>query len=159
MKRLMLVATLAMVAGAARASGQNDAGCGLGSMLFKEQSPVHQIVAATTNGTSGNQTFGITTGTLGCTSGGLIKSSKEREVFTATNIRALERELAAGDGQYASALASLSGCGAKSGAFLSLAKTRYEKLFPNAQVGAAELLKNLDKEIAADASLSKACVL
>lgn len=160
MKRtLWLLAAVLVLSTGAQASGQNDAGCGLGSMLFKEQKPAHQIVAATTNGCFGNQTFGITTGTLGCTSGGLIKSSKEREVFVATNLRAIERELAAGKGQYASSLASLSGCGAKSGEFLSLTKARYEKLFPSATTGAAELIKNLDKEIAADASLSKACVL
>lgn len=67
--------------------------------------------------------------------------------------------MAAGKGQYASSLASLSGCGAKSDAFLSLGKARYEKLFPSAATGAAELIKNLDREIAADAELSKACVL
>jgi hypothetical protein len=160
MKRTLWLSAIALVLStAAHAAGQNDAGCGLGSMLFKEQQPVHQILAATTNGCFGNQTFGITTGTLGCTSGGLIKSSKEREVFVATNLRAIEREMAAGKGQYASSLASLSGCGAKSGEFLSLSKARYEKLFPSANTGAAELLKNLDKEIAADATLSKACVL
>lgn len=159
-KRTLWLSAIALVLStAAHAGGQNDAGCGLGSMLFKEQKPVHQILGATTNGTSGNQTFGITTGTLGCTSGGLIKSSKEREVFVATNFRAIERELAAGKGQYASSLASLSGCGAKSDEFLSLSKARYEKLFPSAKTDAAELIKNLDKEIAADASLSKACVL
>ncbi|UPT75822.1 MAG: DUF3015 domain-containing protein [Elusimicrobiota bacterium] len=160
MKRTLWTLAAALVLStAAQASGQNDAGCGLGSMLFKEQKPVHQVLAATTNGSLGNQTFGITTGTLGCTSGGLIKSSKEREVFVATNFRAIERELAAGKGQYASSLASLSGCGAKSDEFLAVSKAKYEKLFPSAKTGAAELLKNLDKEIAADASLSKACVL
>jgi hypothetical protein len=160
MKRTLWFAVAAAVlATGAQAAGQNDAGCGLGSMLFKEQKPVHQIVAATTNGSFGNQTFGITTGTLGCTSGGLVKASKEREVFVATNIRALEKELAAGKGQYASSLAALSGCGAKSEEFLSLTKARYEKLFPAGSTAPAELLKNLDKEIAADASLSKACVL
>ena len=127
-KRTMwMLAAVMVLSTVAQASGQNDAGCGLGSMLFKEQKPVHQIVAATTNGCFGNQTFGITTGTLGCTSGGLIKASKEREVFVATNLRAIERELAAGKGQYASSLASLSGCGAKSEEFLSLSKMRYEK--------------------------------
>lgn len=159
MKRLWLAIAALGLSSAAVAAGHNDAGCGLGSMLFKEQKPVHQIVAATTNGCLGNQTFGITTGTLGCSSGGLIKSSKEREVFVATNIRALERELAAGKGQYASSLAALSGCGAKSEEFLSLTKARYEKLFPASSTGAKELIENLDKEIAADASLSKACVL
>lgn len=158
-KTLWLLAAAMVLSTAAQASGQNDAGCGLGSMLFKEQKPVHQVLAATTNGCFGNQTFGITTGTLGCTSGGMIKSSKEREVFTATNIRAIEREMAAGKGQYVSSLAALSGCGAKSDEFGAMAKAKYEKLFPSASTGSAELLKNLDAEIKADASLSKACVL
>ncbi|MFX4543447.1 DUF3015 family protein, partial [Acinetobacter baumannii] len=93
---LVAVAALGSVA---HAAGHLDAGCGLGRLRFKEDKPVHQILAATTNGTFGNQTFGITPGTLGCTSGGLIKASKERQVFTAANFRALEKELAAGKGQ------------------------------------------------------------
>src|SRR5205823_3826374 len=36
------------------------AGCGLGSMLFGDQKGMIQILAATTNGTFGSQTFGIT---------------------------------------------------------------------------------------------------
>lgn len=158
MKRALYLAfAVAALASAAHAGGQNDAGCGLGSMLFKEDKPVHQILAATTNGTFGNQTFGITTGTLGCTSGGLIKASREREVFTATNLRALERELAAGQGQYVSSLAALTGC--KAEPFAAFAKANYEKILPSASTGSAELLSNLDKAIVADAAMAKACVL
>lgn len=159
MKRTLWLAAGALVLSiGAQAAGQNDAGCGLGSMVFKEQKPVHQIVASALNQLA-SQSFGITTGTMGCTSGGLIKSSKEREVFVATNMKALERELASGQGQYASSLAALSGCGAKSDAFLTMSKARYEKLFPSERTEAIELIENLDKEIAADAVLSKACVL
>src|SRR3954462_1178513 len=121
-----LAAVLALGAVAQAGSNHLDAGCGLGSMLFKEDKPVHQILAATTNGSFGNQTFGITTGTLGCSSGGLIKASKEHEVFTATNFRALEKELAAGSGQYTASLAALSGC--KAEPFSAFAKARYEKI-------------------------------
>jgi hypothetical protein len=103
-----LVGLVGLFVGAQAA--QNDAGCGLGSQFFKENRPVDQVLAATTNGSLGNQTFGITTGTLGCSSGGLIKASKEREVFTATNLRTLEKELAAGRGEYSAALAALTGC-------------------------------------------------
>jgi len=156
-KTLWVVVAVAGLASLAQAGGHLDAGCGLGSLLFTEDKPVHQILAATTNGTFGNQTFGITTGTLGCSSGGLIKASKEREVFTATNYRALERELAAGKGQYVSSLAALSGC--KTEEFTSFAKARYEKLIPSEKTSPAELLSNLDKEIAADSAMSKACVL
>ncbi|MDY0117622.1 MAG: DUF3015 family protein, partial [Sulfurimonadaceae bacterium] len=45
----------------------NQTGCGLGSMLIKDDSTAIMLaLQATTNGTSGNQTFGITSGTLGC---------------------------------------------------------------------------------------------
>ena len=44
-----------------------NTGCGLGSMIIKNQnSTMLQAIAATTNGTSGNQTFGITSGTSNC---------------------------------------------------------------------------------------------
>lgn len=156
MKRtLMMLAAVALLAPFASAGSQLDAGCGLGSMLFKEDKPVHQILAATTNGTFGNQTFGITTGTLGCTSGGLIKASHERAVFTASNFRALEKELAAGSGQYSASLAALSGC--QAAPFSAFAKANYEKILPSAKTSPAELLNNLDKAIASDPSMAKAC--
>lgn len=156
-KTLWTAVASAGLASAAWAGHQNDAGCGLGSLLFKENKPVHQILAATTNGIMGNQTFGITTGTAGCESGGMINASREREVFTAVNFRALERELAAGQGQYVSSLAVLSGC--RGGQFTAFAKARYEKLFPSEKTTALELLSNLDKEIASDPAMSRACAL
>ena len=156
MKRsLYAVIVVAAFGAVAHAGGHNDAGCGLGSMLFKEDKPIHQIVAATTNGTSGNQTFGITTGTLGCSSGGLIKTSKERAVFTATNFRALEKEFAAGKGQYSASLAAMSGCQLQ--AFQTFVKARYEHLIPSAATTPVQLLNNLDREISEDAAMSKAC--
>ena len=156
MKRtLFVLAAVTLLTAAAQAASQNDAGCGLGAQLFKENRPVDQILAATTNDWTGTQTFGITTGTLGCSSGGLIKASKEREVFTATNFRALEQELASGSGQYEASLAALTGC--KADAFSAFAKARYEKLLPSEKTNSTELLNNLDKEISADPAMAKAC--
>jgi hypothetical protein len=156
MKRtLFLLAAVTLMAAAAHAAGQNDAGCGLGAQIFKENRPVDQILAATTNGCIGSQTFGITTGTLGCSSGGLIKASKEREVFTATNFRALEQELASGSGQYEASLAAMTGC--KADAFAAFAKAHYEAIFPSGKTTSTELLNNLDKEILSDPAMAKAC--
>jgi hypothetical protein len=152
-KTLWALAAVTVLTGAARAA--NDAGCGLGAQLFKDNRPVDQILAATTNGTSGNQTFGITTGTLGCSSGGMLKASAEREVFTATNFRVLEQEMAAGSGQYEASLAALSGC--KAEPFSAFAKARYEKLLPSDKTTPSELLKNIDKEITSDPAMAKAC--
>ena len=158
MKRtLWLAVALLGLAGAAQAAGHNDAGCGLGAQIFKENRPVDQILAATTNGTFGNQTFAITTGTLGCTSGGLIKTAKEREVFTASNFRALEKEIAAGGGQYTASLAALTGCQAKP--FAAFAKSHYETLFPSAQTSPDQMLGNLDRQLLSDPGMAKACAL
>ncbi len=152
----MLVAVVGL-ASFAQAGGQNDAGCGLGAQLFKDNRPVDQILAATTNGTFGNQTFAITTGTLGCSSGGLIKSSREREVFTAANLRVLEREMAAGKGEYTASLAALSGC--QTAPFEAFAKSHYETLFPSANTTSTDFLIHLDQAIGSDASMAKACAL
>ena len=155
MKRTLFALAAVTLLTAAASAGQNDAGCGLGAQIFKENRPVDQILAATTNGSFGTQTFGITTGTLGCSSGGLIKASKEREVFTATNFRALEQELASGSGQYEASLAALTGC--KADTFSAFAKARYEKLIPSEKTTSTELLNNLDKEILSDPAMAKAC--
>ena len=73
MKKFVAIAMLAGFSSMAMAD--QDVGCGLGSMLWAGQSGVvPKILAATTNGTSGNQTFGITTGTLGCQADGVISS-------------------------------------------------------------------------------------
>ena len=69
MKKLSVVAAVVAVtlvlAGSAFAAGQahSNTGCGLGTMLFKnnaDNSVVLQTFQATTNGIYGNQTFGIT---------------------------------------------------------------------------------------------------
>ena len=158
-RKLWLAAAVLGLAAAAHAGSQNDGGCGLGSMMFPENKPVHQILAATTNGSFGNQTFGITTGSLGCTSGGLIKAGMERQVFIASNFRALQREMAAGKGEHVAALSSLMGCGAHTDKFVNFSKARYEVLFPSANTTPNALLENLTKEIKADSAVSEACVL
>ncbi len=67
MKRILLGTLFAAASFNAFADAPGGAGCGWGNMLFKGQRGVAtHVVAATTNGTSGNNTFGMTTGTNGC---------------------------------------------------------------------------------------------
>ncbi len=73
-KILVAVAVLATAGSAWAAEGSGikgsgtygTAGCGLGSMAFGNQKGAIQILAATTNGLFGTQTFGITSGTSNC---------------------------------------------------------------------------------------------
>jgi len=71
MKKLVIIVLAAFLvitfAGASFAAPKDQVGCGLGYMVFKgKDGLLSQTCAATTNGTFGNQTFGISTGTLEC---------------------------------------------------------------------------------------------
>ena len=73
MKRILLGTLFAAASFNAFADAPGGAGCGWGNMLFKGQRGVAtHVVAATTNGTSGNNTFGMTTGTNGCHTNGAL---------------------------------------------------------------------------------------
>ena len=64
MKKLLLVATIALLP--MMANAHDSTGCGLGSMAWRGQKGVvPQVLAATTNGFFGTQTFGISSGTSG----------------------------------------------------------------------------------------------
>jgi len=109
MKRIILSAVvLASFGAAAFAADYGSAGCGLGSLAFK-QNDMTQVLAATTNGTFGSQTFGITFGTSGCNNKGLVKVSMARESFIEANYKDLSRDVASGKGEYVTNLAMLYG--------------------------------------------------
>lgn len=103
MKKLILMGTLVLslvsFSGSAFAAGYGDAGCGLGSLAFGNQQGGIQVLASTTNGTFGTQTFGITTGTSNCNPAGLVKLEKEREEFAKDNYSTLVKEMAMGEGE------------------------------------------------------------
>lgn len=127
MKKLMLAAV--MMLGTQAFAGYGAAGCGLGSVLFEgKNDKISQILAATTNGTSGNQTFGITTGTLNCDTGRLRIS---RTTFIEANKFALANDIARGEGETLAAVSTLYGCQNVSSVSSSM-KADYAKIFDSA---------------------------
>ena len=110
MKKVLLTAVILGAFGsAAMAAGYGAAGCGLGSLVFQENNQL-QILAATTNGTFGSQTFGMTFGTSNCNNEGLVKLSMARESFIEANYKDLSRDVAPGNGEFVNSLAKLYGC-------------------------------------------------
>lgn len=107
MKKLAFAAALTLIAGTASAA-HGPAGCGLGSMLLQGKSGlVFNVLAATTNGTSGNQTFGMSTGTLGCED---AQSAKVSAVsFVEGNKIALSNDISRGQGETLDAYLELIG--------------------------------------------------
>lgn len=130
------------------------AGCGLGSMLFQENSTVNQVLAATTNGTFGSQTFGITTGTSNCTKGGLAKVEKETEMFVEVNYDVLQKEISQGNGETLASFSNLLGC-SDSAALSHGLQANYGKI--STASDSSQFLQNVRSTIQADATLSAAC--
>lgn len=132
------------------------AGCGLGYVLLsnKDNSKVSQILGATTNGTSGNQTFGISSGTSGCTEDGAVKLVKEAEVFAEVNLESLRKDMARGDGEFVRAFASLlTSDVSKVDALVMVFHSEYSSLFPTVSTTSAELLDRVANTLSAHTDL------
>jgi hypothetical protein len=119
-----------------QATGQEYgmAGCGLGSIVFGDKPGIVQIFAATTNGVSGNQTFGISSGTLNCGESG--KSAKLSQ-FVEVNKVAIENDLARGNGETVTALSKVLEC--TNSNFSSDMKKNYTNSFPQGGASANQI--------------------
>lgn len=133
-----------------------NVGCGLGSMVFEGQSGVApQVLAATTNGTSGNQTFGISSGTLGCTQDGVVRSTVTLSMYIGSQMDSIARDMSVGEGESLDVLAELMGIKSKDlGAFKVTLQRNYGSIFSTADVTAEELIANIDAALRQDADLS-----
>lgn len=102
------------VLGAASLFAQADQaggnGCGWGNMLFEGQRGLFpHLLATTTNGTSGNATFGLTSGTNGCNSDARLGYGG-RSIFAMNGmLDNIAEDMAKGHGEALDAYATLLG--------------------------------------------------
>lgn len=131
--------------------GYGPAGCGLGSLIFEPNSGFTQIFAATTNGTFGSQTFGISSGTSNCTdsSGG----SASAKAFVETNRTALAKDISRGQGETIESLSRLGGCSDSRAVGASLQKN-FDKVFPSAAMSDSEVGTSVVDALRSDATLA-----
>ena len=156
MKKLLVLAIAAtLYAGAA--SAKDSTGCGVGSMIFDgHQGMFSQILAVTTNGSTGNQTFGITSGTLGCDSDGTINSSAKISMFTGSNMERLAQNMSTGHGEALATLADLMGVQDQDKAeFYAMTQKNFAKIFPSDQTTAQHVIDSVKAGMADDAQLAK----
>ena len=153
MKKLIAATILATSSTMAFAAG--PAGCGLGTaVIFKDANEWHEhVLAATTNGTSGNQTFGMTSGTLGCeaANGPLA----DAQLFIDQNMDQLAVDAAKGQGETLAALAEVMGVeAADSVAFNRTVQSNFDSMF-NADATSEVALESLKTAMAKDVELKK----
>lgn len=148
----------AVTAAPALAAPYGMAGCGLGSQIITSNGMM-QTLAATTNGTSGSQTFGITTGTSNCVRSGVVLASKEQEAFFEANFDRIQMDIAQGGGEHLAALGAMFGCGeGVQAAMFALAQKSYEAVFPTATTTPAQALYALKITLAKDARVAGQCL-
>jgi hypothetical protein len=140
-KTILALALLAPAAALAQARGYGTAGCGLGALVFGAQPGGIQILAATTNGTLGNQTFAITSGTSNC--GKSLFALEGTKVFIEGNREALAKDAARGSGDTIVALRNIASCSAPSAEVGSALQRNFGTLFPSATAPAEQVRDNV----------------
>jgi hypothetical protein len=155
MKKLCAVAVLAVLPTAAMAD--NVGNCGWGSKAFDGQSGIApQVLAVTTNGTFGNQTFGISSGTSGCTRDGTVRSNWKTALFIDGNKEKLALDMSVGSGETLDSLAHLLGVESQDrAAFNRVAKDNMARIFPSHDVSSEKVAAALREVLASDAQLSR----
>lgn len=137
------------------AAAKDSTGCGVGSMIFDGKSGIaSQVLAVTTNGSTGNQTFGITSGTLGCDKDGTISSGAKLSMFTSENLDKLAQNMAVGEGESLATLADMIGIADEDkAAFYAATKTHFDAIFASEDVTARDVLVALEAVMANDEAL------
>jgi hypothetical protein len=153
---LTTAAMIAIIPMTAMAAGENNVGsCGWGSKVWQPKG-LYQIGATSTNGTSGNQTFAITSGTSGCTQDGAVTSNWKTAMYIDGNKSKLAMDMSKGSGESLESLAQLLGVkDADKVAFYRATKENFAQIFVSEQASADQIASALKQVMAADSTLAQ----
>ena len=160
---LLTVAFVALQSIAAMAAGNRDTGpgCGLGKVAWQDypnqKNIAPQVLMATTNGTFGSTTFGISSGTSGCTSDGVIMAEHKVNTFAAINLDNLSQDMAQGGGEHLASLATLMGVPEEDHpAFFAMTQEKYLSLLEAGETSPVALVRALNEATAAHPVFARA---
>jgi hypothetical protein len=156
------VAALAVL-GAAGAQAQDQgetassAGCGVGTILFEGQQGVApQVLAVTTNGTFGNQTFGISSGTLGCTQDGVVRPPTDVRMLLMSSLDNLATDVARGEGETLDSLAQAMAIHDPDRAvFFAALQENFTRIFPSENVSADQVFTSINAVLVEEPALRR----
>ena len=132
MKKTYMLAAAVLTFVAADAQAIDSTGCGLGSMAWRGVSgPEAQILAVTTNTSTGSQTFGITFGTSGCDPDGRVTGGTQKMVlrFIENNMEQYALDAARGEGETLDTLAGMLNMDKRT--FAEKSRQNFARIFPD----------------------------
>ncbi|MFO8212189.1 DUF3015 domain-containing protein, partial [Pseudomonas aeruginosa] len=149
------------VLGAASLFAQADQaggnGCGWGNMLFEGQRGLFpHLLATTTNGTSGNATFGLTSGTNGCNSDARLGYGG-RSIFAMNGmLDNIAEDMAKGHGDALDAYATLLGVQAQDRAhFAQVTQRHFGEIFASKDATGEQVYANTLAVMQRDPTLAR----
>ena len=156
MRKIVVGTLMLAVSSGAFAEENKGPGCGWGSMLFdgKSGTPSH-VMGATTNVTSGNATFGMTSGTNGCDTSTTIHYGGT-SLFASHNMDGLARDIAKGDGETLSTYASIMNVEPQDMAhFKSTLQANYADIYPASGTTSDQVVASIESIMAKDETLAR----
>lgn len=130
------------------------AGCGFGSIVIGKDGG--QISAATTNGTSSSQLFGISAGTLNCVDSPSSEVASRIDHFILVNRSQIQGDIARGNGETIQALGNYMGCENSSSQIGLQLKANYSNIF-NGEVKTNDITDSIISVILSSPELSQQC--
>ncbi|MBC2692168.1 MULTISPECIES: DUF3015 domain-containing protein [Pseudomonas] len=157
MKRILLGTLFTAVSLNAMAQAPGGPDCGWGNMLFEGQrgTPAH-FLASTTNGTSGNATFGMTSGTNGCATNAALTYGGKSWFAMNGMMNELSEDMAKGQGEALTTYAVVLGVAPEDRAhFAAVTHEHFQQIFSKADVTAEDVHTNTLAVLKGDTRLAK----
>lgn len=157
MKRILLGTLFTAVSLNAMAQAPGGPDCGWGNMLFEGQrgTPAH-FLASTTNVTSGNATFGMTSGTNGCSTNASLTYGGKSWFAMNGMMNELSEDMAKGQGEALTTYAVVLGVAPEDRAhFAAVTHQHFQEIFNSADVTAEDVHGNTLAVLKNDPRLAK----
>jgi len=155
MKKILAMVILAT---SLSALADSSTGCGLGSLIWKENTILSALFRSTTNHSFSSQLFGITSGTSGCSQHNLVKRDMAPVYYAEANTQELKIDMARGEGEYLTTFAEALGCPESLKAqFNTEAQKNFAEIFPTSKTTPLEMLNSVKTVINKNSSLQGQC--
>ncbi len=157
MKMKLIAASMLAFSATAMADAPGGPNCGWGNMLLEGKTGLaNHMLALTTNGTSGNATFGMTFGSNGCSVEGPLTYGGDSLVWFDGVLDEYSTAVAMGHGEALEAVAVMMGVQATDRShFNDVMHENFTSLFPSTEVTSQEVLDNMVVLMSSDEKLQK----